>query len=345
MERAPVPAPLIKNLEFKVGLLLTLTVILAAAFLAYALYARGVFEPTQKLILNATEAEGVTIGQPITFSGFPIGEVTRLDLVPDGKVKIETSILKKDGKVKIEISILKKDAKWLRKSSVFTLEKSIVGGAKIKAHSEDMNAPPLEPGAVRDIYTGDAAQDIPVILARVKEILTNVADMTGKEAPINQTLSSVATVTGRMGGEYGVLEGVLGTPDKARHVVDALQKANSLLTNVNGISLKVDGMLGKADAQVFGTDGVMDNAKQSVAKVNTMLSEVRESLKKADNLLASANTATANVAVITGNVKDATTDMAALRVEIDDSVRKVNHLINEINKKWPFARDVEIRTP
>ncbi|MBI5329269.1 MAG: MCE family protein [Betaproteobacteria bacterium] len=321
-----------KNLEFKVGLLLTLTVILAAAFLAYALYARGVFEPTQKLILNATEAEGVTIGQPITFSGFPIGEVTRLDLAPDGKVKIE-------------ISILKKDAKWLRKSSVFTLEKSIVGGAKIKAHSEDMSAPALEPGAVRDIYTGDAAQDIPVILARVKEILTNVADMTGKEAPINRTLGSVATVTGRMGGEYGVLEGVLGTPDKAKHVVDALQKANSLLANVNGISLKVDGMLGKTDAQVFGDGGVLPNARESVVKINGMLGEVRESLKKADSLLASANTATANVAVITGNVKDASADMAALRVEIDDSVRKVNHLINEINKKWPFARDVEIRTP
>ena len=51
------------------------------------------------------------------------------------------------------------------------------------------------------------------------------------------------------------------------------------------------------------------------------------------------------MARITGNVSAATTDMAQLRVEIDDSVRKVNHLINEINRKWPFARDVEIRTP
>jgi phospholipid/cholesterol/gamma-HCH transport system substrate-binding protein len=79
--------------------------------------------------------------------------------------------------------------------------------------------------------------------------------------------------------------------------------------------------------------------------VNGILGDVRESLKKADAILANAQTASADVARITGNVSAATTDMAQLRVEIDDSVRKVNHLINEINRKWPFARDVEIRTP
>jgi phospholipid/cholesterol/gamma-HCH transport system substrate-binding protein len=332
MERAPVRAPLIKNLELKVGLLLALTVLLAAAFLAYALYARGVFEPTQKLTLTTNEAEGVVIGQAITFSGFPIGEVTRLALAPDGKVKIE-------------ISIPRKDARWLRKGSVFTLEKSLVGGAKLKAFTADFKDVPLEPDAERDIYAGDVAQDIPVVLARVKDIVTNVAAMTSADAAINQTLGHVSTITGRMGGEYGVLQGVLGGPDKARHVVEALQKANTLLTNVNGISLKMDGMLGKADAQVFGSDGVIPNARESVIKINAMLGDARESLKKADALLAHANTATANVATITGNVKGATADLAALRVEIDDSVRKVNHLINEINKKWPFARDVEIKTP
>ena len=33
-----------------------------------------------------------------------------------------------------------------------------------------------------------------------------------------------------------------------------------------------------------------------------------------------------------------TTDLGALRVEVDDSIRKVNGLIDEINRKWPFAR-------
>jgi phospholipid/cholesterol/gamma-HCH transport system substrate-binding protein len=169
--------------------------------------------------------------------------------------------------------------------------------------------------------------------------------MTGQDAPIYRTMSNVETLTGRMAGEYGLLEGVMGSPEKAEQVVKVIQKANTLMANVEGISLKVDGMLAKADQQVFGADGVMDHTRQSVAQLNRVLGDVRDSLKKADAILASTQTASANVAAITGNVKEATTDMAQLRLEIDDTVRKVNHLINELNKKWPFARDVEIKTP
>lgn len=332
MERAPVRAPLIKNLEFKVGLLVGLTVLLGLGLAIYGLYARGLFEPTQTLRLTAPNAEGVTVGMPVSFSGFPIGEVKRMDLTEDGKVLIE-------------VAIPKRDAKWLRHNSQFTLEKGLIGGAKIKAHTADLKEKPLADGATLPLLTGEDPTDIAVLKQRVQTLLDNVVAMTQAEAPINRTLGNVETMTGRMAGEYGVLGGVMGSPEKAEQVVKIIQQANTLMGNVNGISLKVDGMLAKADTQVFGPDGVMDHTRQSVAQVNRMLGEVRESLKKADAILASAQTASADVAVITGNVKEATTDMAQLRVEIDDSVRKVNHLINEINKKWPFARDVEIKTP
>ena len=340
MERPPVPdpvnrpivPPLVKNLELKIGLLLAFTVLLAGAFVVYTLHARGTFQITQALYLTAPEAEGVTVGMPLTFSGFPIGEVKKMDLTDEGKVRIE-------------IAIPRKDARWLRQSSRFTLEKSLVGGAKIKAFTADLNDKPLEDGARRDLITGDLGQEIPVLVAKVKSILANVDAMTRPDSSINRSLGSVATVTGRMAGEYGVMEGMLGGPDKARQVVDALARANSLLANLDGVSLKVDGILSKTDQQVFGPAGVMDQTRQSVAKVNAILGDARESLRKADAILANAQTASADVARITGNVSAATADMAQLRVEVDDSVRKVNHLINEINRKWPFARNVEIRTP
>ena len=40
--------PIPKNLQFRVGLLLGLTFMVAAGFILYALYARGVFEATQR---------------------------------------------------------------------------------------------------------------------------------------------------------------------------------------------------------------------------------------------------------------------------------------------------------
>ncbi len=332
MERAPVRAPLIKNLELKVGLLLATTGVLALAFIVYVLYARGTFQPTQDLILLANNAEGVTIGMPLTFSGFPIGQVKRLDLTEDGRVRIH-------------IAVPEKDARWLRTSSQFTLEKGLVGGARIRAFSAVLSDPPLPDGAERELITGDATEDIPVIMARVKAILSNVEAMTAADSSINRALAHVDTVTGRMTGDYGVLEGVLGGPDKARKVVEALDRANTLLTSLNGISLRVDQTLAKADQRVFGSGGVMDQTDRSLAQVNAILTEVRESLKRADAILLAAQGAADNVNAITADVKGATTDLTILRVEVDDSIRKVNHLINEINRKWPFRRDVELKLP
>jgi len=332
MERAPVRAPLIKNLELKVGLLLVTTLALAVGFLIYVLHARGLFERTQELILIAEDAEGVSVGMPLTFSGFPIGQVKRLDLTEAGKVRIH-------------VAVPVKDARWLRVSSQFTLEKGFVGGAKIRAFSALLSDPPLPDGAQRTLLTGDAAQDIPVIMARVKAILANVEAMTASDSSINRTLAHVDTLTGRMTGDYGLLEGVLGGPDKARKVVDALDRANTLLASLNGVSLRVDQTLAKADQRVFGQGGVMDQTDRALAQVNAILTEVRESLKRADAILLAAQGAADNVNAITADVKGATTDLAILRTEVDDSIRKVNHLINEINRKWPFRRDVELKLP
>ena len=44
-----------------------------------------------------------------------------------------------------------------------------------------------------------------------------------------------------------------------------------------------------------------------------------------------------------GNVRGATTDLDALRREVDTTVRKVESLVDEVNRKWPFARDTEIK--
>jgi len=333
MERAPIRAPLIKNLEFKVGLLLVSTVLLALLLVLYGLYARGVFEPTRTLRLMAPQADGVAVGQPLTFSGFPIGEVKRLALTPEGQVRIE-------------IAIPEKEAKWLRESSVFTLEKGLLGHTEIKAYTADLSDKnPLGDGAERELIPAENPLDIAMLKQRAQDILDHVAAMTAPESAINRTLGNVETVSERMAGDYGILQGIMGSPEHAAQVVRVIEKTHTLLGHINGISLKVDGMLGKADRQVFGPEGVMDQTRQSVAQVNLLLGDVRESLKKADAILSSAQTASAHVATITGHVKEASTDVAQLRTEIDDSVRKVNHLINELNKKWPLARDVEIKTP
>jgi phospholipid/cholesterol/gamma-HCH transport system substrate-binding protein len=53
----------------------------------------------------------------------------------------------------------------------------------------------------------------------------------------------------------------------------------------------------------------------------------------------------AEAQAVGANVRVATDDLGALRGEVDSSLRRVEQLVNEINRKWPFKRDTEIKLP
>jgi phospholipid/cholesterol/gamma-HCH transport system substrate-binding protein len=324
-EREPGVTPVPRDLGFKVGMLLAFTIAVAIAFVTYVLYARGVFAATQRLTLVAENAEGVSVGMDLTFSGFAIGSVRRIALAEDGKARIE-------------IEVPKKDAKWLRASSIFTLERGLVGGARIRAYSGNLQDPPLEDDAVRQVLRGDASEELPRMVATLKTILENVEHLTDAGGGVQANLENLRTLTGRMAGRHGVLGGLLGSDDNVKKVIASIDRANALLASLGGVSAKLDGVLAKTDQRVFGQGGMMDETQRAVAQANAILGDVRESLKKVDAILA-------DVQATSGNLKTATTDLAALRAEVEASLRKVSGLIDEINRKWPFERKTEIRLP
>ena len=104
------------------------------------------------------------------------------------------------------------------------------------------------------------------------------------------------------------------------------------------MSARLDQTLAKTDQRMFGAGGVMDETQKSVVQLNAILGDARESLKKADAVLA-------DVQKIGASARVATDDLGALRGEVDASLRKVNGLIDDINRKWPFKRDTELKLP
>jgi len=306
------------TLHFKVGLFTLTTLLLGAAFMAYLLHARGYFENTYRLQLAAASADGVAPGVPLVFSGIEIGSVTSLGL-NDG------------GGIVIQLELLERNAKWLRQDSSFTLDKPFFGSAKVSVDSGNLNGPALPENSTMLLLTPDISKEIPLLVERVKAILANVEHLTRKDGEMNATLANVKTVTGRMTGEYGMLESVLGSPEKARMVTDTLEQTHALVT-------RLDGLTAKTDQWLFAQNGVADSTRESLAQVRLMLNDAQSSLKKTDVLMT-------NAVAISADVKAGTQDIAALRAEIDDTVRKTNALINEINKKWPFAREPEVKLP
>jgi len=308
----------VRNLEIKAALLLLFTGLLIAASVLYLLYARGLFQPTQTLVLMAEDSEGVVVGMDMTFSGFPIGRVRRVELAETGNVRIV-------------IDVPKKDAHWLRTSSVFTLVRGLVGGTNIRAYSGVLTDPPLPDGAERPALRGDATAELPRVLASAKEVLENVSRMTAQDAGLRATLDNLQEVTAKLKGPRGALGVMFGNDADAQKLVATLERTNALLA-------RADGLAAKADAQVFGPDGVMKEARATVVQLNGLLAETRESLKKVDAVLVEAQG-------ISANVRGATTDLGTLRGDVEANLQKIEGMINELNRKWPFARDTQVKLP
>ncbi|MCA1979113.1 MAG: MlaD family protein [Thiobacillus sp.] len=311
--------------HFKVGLFAAASLLLIGLFLVYLLHARGFFEHTYRLKLAAASADGVAPGVPLVFSGIEIGRVASLGLNDNGGIVIN-------------VELLERNARWLKQNSSFTLDKPFVGGAKIRVDTPDLKAPPLPDNSTMLLLSADISKEIPVLVDRVKTILDNIDHLTRKDGELNATLANVKTLTGNMTGEYGMLEGVLGSPEKARAVTDSLDKTRALLSKLDGLALKMDGMAVKADTWLFSQDGVATQTRASLQQIRALLDDAQSSLKKADAMMT-------NAVAISADVREGTQDIARLRAEIDEAVRRANALVNEINKKWPFARDPEVKLP
>ncbi|MEO8169498.1 MAG: MlaD family protein [Oxalobacteraceae bacterium] len=318
-DTAPIPdTPPILNVEFKAAMLLVLMLALVSAAVIYLMYARGVFESTQKLVLVADDAEGVVVGMDVTFSGFAIGRVSRIEL-------------NKEGKARMIVEVAKKDAHWLRNSSIFTMERGLVGATRLRAFSGILSDPPLADGAVRSVLMGDVSAEIPRLVASAKQLIENLNSLTAADSPLDLSLRNVQSVTEKLAGKSGALGLLAGTDENAKKLLLTIDRANQLLATVDGLATK-------ADSQVFGSKGVMPEARIAIGQLNGLLTDVRTSLKKVDAVLLEAQ-------AVGANVKDATADLAALRADVESNLRKVEQLVNEINRKWPFKSETEIKLP
>jgi phospholipid/cholesterol/gamma-HCH transport system substrate-binding protein len=310
------PESAVRNLHFKAVLLLISLLFIIVLSVFYIMYARGTFDQTQELVLLADDSEGIKPGMDLTFSGFPVGRVRNVALADNGSVRIY-------------IDIPNKDAKWLRTTSVFTIENSLVGTTKIRAYSGVLTDPQLAPKAERTVLKGDASSELPKLVASMKDLSDNLVRMTSDDSALNNTIGNAEQLTLALKNPKGALKTLLG--EDANQISLALKQTNAILAQAQKLTQKTD-------QKVFGETGLISDSQKTVKNLNATLEDTRNSLKKMDAILADTK-------IITANTKDATQDLIILRQEVDANLRKIDSLVNDINRKWPFARDTEIKLP
>ncbi len=332
-----------RRIERRARAMLWLMALLLGLVVLYLLYARGVFEQTQRLVLTADDSEGVVVGMDVTFAGFPIGRVRRIELGPEGNARIL-------------VDVAKRDAHWLRTSSVFTLSKGLVGAPAIRAFTGLPTDPPLPEGAERKVLAGDAASEIPKMVNAARDLLNNLNALTSSESALSTTLSRLQSVSSKLDGPRGAVGVLMGNDTDAQRIVTALERSNALLSRLDELTRnfdatvgrvgnsthtllnRVDGVVVKADQQLLGPKGVVADSQASVQQLQALLTDARQTVKGVDKLLV-------ELQAVAGNAKVATADLGGLRAEVDASLRKVEQLINEVNRRWPLARETQIKLP
>ncbi|WP_298430963.1 MlaD family protein [Ottowia sp.] len=320
-----------RRLQFRAALLLLTLVGLLVAAALYLMWARGAFDATQRLVLTTDDSEGVVVGMDMTFSGFPIGRVAAIELG-------------KDANVRILVDVPVADAHWLRQSSVFTLERGLVGAARLRAFTGVLDDPPLPAGAERPVLRGDVSAEIPRMVSDARVVLQNAAQLTGADSALSKTLADLNSFSQRLAAPQkgGLLGAVTGNEADARRVAELLDHTNQLVKNLDSVARSVDTLVRKADRQVLGQngkDGLVPEAQAAVQQLNALLQDARQTIAKVDTVLK-------DVQGVTSNAREATENLGDLRADVESSLLKIDALITELNRKWPFApKQKEVKLP
>jgi phospholipid/cholesterol/gamma-HCH transport system substrate-binding protein len=316
----------VRHLELKATLLLAFTVGLIIASALFLLRARGFFDPKQQLILVTDNAEGVVAGMDLTFSGFPIGTVKKVSLGEKGNVRID-------------IDVLEKEAKWLRTSSVFTLIKPIIGATQLRAYSGILTDPPLPDGAERPVLRGDFNEEVGRVIGATKDVLDNLNQLTAANSELNRSFANLQVFTQKLQSQRGgALTAIFGNEEDARKLVAAVERANAAMAQIQKLASNGDKLVTNADARLFAPRGLADDAQASLRQMQALLTDARGSLQRVDAVLKEAQG-------VAGNVNKATEDLGGLRNDVEANLRKIEDLINDLNRKWPFAKERKIELP
>ena len=309
--------------------LIGLTALLLVGAIVFILHARGAFESSQRLTLITDDSEGATVGMSLTFAGFQLGRVTRIRLGEDGNAHIE-------------VDIPQSEAHWLKVSSVFTLERNLLGGTKLKAYSGILEDPLLPDGAVRPLLRGDATADIPKVAGTARELLENLQTLTGSNSPLVRSLEAIEVASQRLASDRGALAVLMGNTQGADQLQEAIGDLQQLIAATNekvlGLRPSSTNNSTTASASIVGPANAPTSTLESV---NKTLQATEATLRKAQESLTKLDAVLDDTKAITRNVRAASQDLELLRYEVEASLRTADELMRDVQRVWPLSQDPE----
>jgi len=289
-------------------LALLLVGVLLAGSLALAIaYRHDAFAKTAEMTFETDSASGLFQGTAVTMSGFRIGEVTGVALLPDLKVKVTMTV---------------------RAEHLLKLRED----ASAELYKEDLLKP-----AVIAVDRGKSNQFLSTLNPQIRfERAESFADMAGElKSKIAPILDDVKQITGTLTKHQARLGEIMEEAAAAtRELAHAAKEINTLSADsrkqVFTIGNQTVSTLTEANQTVVRLNGVISQAEQSVANVNASL----------PRLLRDANTTLESVQAV---ARDARTISEAAAETLPGTLRNVQPaaedaraIVRGVTRTWPI---------
>lgn len=317
---------MIQKVELKVGFFLVVTSVLISSAIGYVAYKKGFFAKVPTFTLAAKSGEDLTEGMPVVFSGFKIGTVQTLELSDDGSVLIK-------------IKVPERHVKWLRKDSLFIVNRPLIGAPRIVVVTNNLQSSLLSPQQVPEVTNvsdiNETIKKAQPLLDKITTIAGNIEILTANfkdpQGEVRKILAHTERLTDNLSQKKSLVEMAISDQKSVDALYAAVRQTKDITMQIEAILQKVDKMALKTDAAVYGEEGALPLVNKSLKDV----------LTKLQNL----NTTVNNINKMSNDAAASTSDMIGLREQIDATVASLNELVREIEKKLPFKKTPEIKLP
>lgn len=314
--------PRFKNVEFKVGMFVTVAILIIVGAFIFVGINKQVFTPKITIYIKSSTGDGLKKNMPVLFSGFQIS-------------RIESIILQDDGNVVMMTKIPTKYSKWIKKDSVAKLvSQNIIGSTSIvfEGGSGENIKEQQEFYVTRDKGLNEIIEKAKPVMDDLKVIVENIRVITEKFSDEEGDFNNFVKGLGSIGDDLQKKKGSLGYLLRS----DFLKEKTALiLSDVSKLQLKIEKI---ADETLEITTTVkqkisefeIDNINKLIGSSEKMIEEMSKSIKKLDPIFF-------NVTSITEDIKKTTDNLTTLRNEADFMLNTTNRMMLNLEEKWPFS--------
>lgn len=284
--------------EIKVAVLVILSIVLFYWGFAF-LKGKNLFDNSNKLYVYYDNVAGLAPSSPITLNGLVIGKINKIEILPDGKMKIEMAITNDDVKIS--------------KSSIAEIQgMGVMGGREIAILNNFSDQNYAKSGDTLKAsntlgFTDKLAKEFVPVKQKVELMLDDIDilvkglnntldaqtqnNIKNSIASLEKTLSELSVTTKNVNGliveNKSKLSSTIGNFEKSSEnitkLTDSLAKANlagtvkkleTTLTNVNSIMTNLEqgkGSMGK----LLNDDAMYNNLTKTSKELELLLQDLR----------------------------------------------------------------------